>query len=96
MAGFVLREDGNGNRFYDHELTEVMNPDDLTETSDPDRQIPGHPANEGPSAEGAHEHRTDQGTDPDWQIPGKQHQEVAEHRTNRGMCEFTARQVLCQ
>ena len=27
VVGFVVREDGNGNRFYDHELTEIINPD---------------------------------------------------------------------
>ena len=27
VVGFVLREDGNGNRFYDHELTEILHPD---------------------------------------------------------------------
>ena len=29
VVGFVLREDVNGNRFYDHELTEIINPDSL-------------------------------------------------------------------
>ena len=29
VVGFVLREDGNGNRFYDHELTQVISPDQL-------------------------------------------------------------------
>jgi len=27
VVGFVVREDGNGNRFYDHELTKIINPD---------------------------------------------------------------------
>ena len=29
VVGFVLREDVNGNRFYDHELTKIINPDSL-------------------------------------------------------------------
>lgn len=29
VVDFVLREDVNGNRFYDHELTEIINPDSL-------------------------------------------------------------------
>ena len=29
MVGFVLREDRTGNRFYDHELTKIINPDSL-------------------------------------------------------------------
>lgn len=29
VVGFVLREDGNGNRFYDHELTEIIDSDRL-------------------------------------------------------------------
>lgn len=29
VVGFVLREDGNGNRFYDHEMTEIINPERL-------------------------------------------------------------------
>ena len=29
VVGFVLREDTNGNRFYDHELTQVLSPDRL-------------------------------------------------------------------
>ena len=29
VVGFVLREDGNGNRFYDHELTKIIDPDSL-------------------------------------------------------------------
>ena len=27
VVGFVVREDGNGNRFYNHELTEIIDPD---------------------------------------------------------------------
>ena len=27
VVGFVLREDDNGNRFYDHELTQIIDPD---------------------------------------------------------------------
>ena len=27
LVGFVLREDDNGNRFYDHELTKIISPD---------------------------------------------------------------------
>lgn len=52
VVGFVLREDVNGNRFYDHELTEIINPDWLA---------PGHPSNEGPSGEGSSGHRTNRG-----------------------------------
>lgn len=52
VIGFVLREDVNGNRFYDHELTEIINPDWLA---------PGHPSNEGPSEEGSSGHRTNRG-----------------------------------
>ena len=29
VVGFVLREDGNGNRFYDHELTKIISSDQL-------------------------------------------------------------------
>ena len=29
VVGFVLREDTNGNRFYDHELTKIIDPDSL-------------------------------------------------------------------
>lgn len=52
VVGFVLREDVNGNRFYDHELTEIISPDWL---------VPGHPSNEGPSREGSSGHRTNRG-----------------------------------
>ena len=48
MWCFVLREDDNANRFYDHELAEISSPDWL---------IPGHPSNEGPSSEGSSGHR---------------------------------------
>ena len=33
VVGFVLREDQNGQRFYDHELTEIINPDSLNPAS---------------------------------------------------------------
>lgn len=52
VVGFVLREDVNGNRFYDHELTKIISPDWL---------VPGHPSNEGPSSEGSSGHRTNRG-----------------------------------
>lgn len=52
VVGFVLREDVNGNRFYDHELTKIISPDWL---------VPGHPSNEGPSREGSSGHRTNRG-----------------------------------
>ncbi len=52
VVGFVLREDVNGNRFYDHELTEIIDPDWLA---------PGHPSSEGPSGEGSSGHRTNRG-----------------------------------
>ncbi|WP_300907591.1 hypothetical protein [uncultured Desulfovibrio sp.] len=52
VVGFVLREDINGNRFYDHELTEIIDPDWLK---------PGHPSGEGPSGEGSSGHRTNRG-----------------------------------
>lgn len=52
VVGFVLREDVNGNRFYDHELTKIINPDWLA---------PGHPSKEGPSGEGSSGHRTNRG-----------------------------------
>lgn len=56
VVGFVLREDVNGNRFYDHELTKIISPDWL---------VPGHPSNEGPSSEGSSGHRTNRGISPD-------------------------------
>lgn len=55
VVGFVLREDVNGNRFYDHELTKIISPDWL---------VPGHPSNEGPSSEGSSGHRTNRGISP--------------------------------
>ena len=36
VVGFVLREDGNGNRFYDHELTEIIDPNSLNRAEFPD------------------------------------------------------------
>lgn len=76
VVGFVLREDVNGNRFYDHELTEIISPDWLK---------PGHPSNEGPSSEGSSGHRTNRGISRDWLKPGRDTSEEAlGHRTNRG------------
>lgn len=76
VVGFVLREDVNGNRFYDHELTKIISPDWLK---------PGHPSNEGPSSEGSSGHRTNRGISPDWLKPGRDTSEEAlGHRTNRG------------
>ena len=76
VVGFVLREDDNGNRFYDHELTKIISPDWLK---------PGHPSNEGPSSEGSSGHRTNRGISPDWLKPGPALQEGnVVHRTNRG------------
>lgn len=76
VVGFVLREDRTGNRFYDHELTEIISPDWLK---------PGHPSNEGPSSEGSSGHRTNRGISPDWLKPGRDTSEEAlGHRTNRG------------
>ena len=77
VVGFVLREDRTGNRFYDHELTEIISPDWLK---------PGHPSNEGPSSEGSSGHRTNRGISPDWLKPGRDTSEEAlGHRTNRGI-----------
>lgn len=76
VVGFVLREDVNGNRFYDHELTEIISPDWL---------VPGHPSNEGPSSEGSSGHRTNRGISSDWLKPGPALQEGnVVHQTNRG------------
>ena len=76
VVGFVLREDVNGNRFYDHELTKIISPDWLK---------PGHPSNEGPSSEGSSGHRTNRGIPSDWLKPGPALQEGnVVHRTNRG------------
>ena len=33
VVGFVLREDGNGKRFYDHELTRIVDPSSLNSAS---------------------------------------------------------------
>lgn len=51
VVGFVLREDDNGNRFYDHELTEIISPDWLK---------PGPALQEGNVV-----HRTNRGISPD-------------------------------
>ena len=76
VVGFVLREDDNGNRFYDHELTKIISPDWLK---------PGHPSSEGPSSEGSSGHRTNRGIPSDWLKPGPALQEGnVVHRTNRG------------
>ncbi|MCI7617225.1 PLxRFG domain-containing protein [Desulfovibrio piger] len=76
VVGFVLREDVNGNRFYDHELTKIISPDWLK---------PGHPSNEGPSSEGSSGHRTNRGIPSDWLKPGRDTSEEAlGDRTNRG------------
>ena len=76
VVGFVLREDDNGNRFYDHELTKIISPDWL---------VPGHPSSEGPSSEGSSGHRTNRGIPSDWLKPGPALQEGnVVHRTNRG------------
>ena len=76
VVGFVLREDVNGNRFYDHELTEIISPDRLK---------PGHPSNEGPSGERSSGHRTNRGISSDRLKPGPALQEGnVVHRTNRG------------
>lgn len=45
--GFVLREDGRGNRFYDHELTEIINPDWLVPGRDASEEALGHRTNRG-------------------------------------------------
>lgn len=39
VVGFVLREDANGNRFYDHELTKIINPDSLNADRFPDGSV---------------------------------------------------------
>ena len=81
VVGFVLREDVNGNRFYDHELTKIISPDWL---------VPGHPSSEGPSSEGSSGHRTNRGIPSDWLKPGHPSSEgpssegSSGHRTNRG------------
>ena len=47
VVGFVLREDGNGNRFYDHELTEIIDPDWLAPGRDTSLEALGHRTNRG-------------------------------------------------
>ena len=44
VVGFVLREDRTGNRFYDHELTEIINPDSLILSRDTSEEALGHEA----------------------------------------------------
>ena len=39
VVGFVLREDANGNRFYDHELTKIISPDSLNADRFPDGSV---------------------------------------------------------
>lgn len=71
VVGFVLREDDNGNRFYDHELTEIINPDWLKPGRDTSEEALGH--------------RTNRGIPSDWLKPGPALQEGnVVHRTNRG------------
>lgn len=47
VVGFVLREDKMGNRFYDHELTEIINPDWLKPGRDTSEEALGHRTNRG-------------------------------------------------
>ncbi len=50
VMGFVVREDVNGKRFYDHELTKVINPDSLTQVrgnSDKAQGMTGNRTNQG-------------------------------------------------
>ena len=47
VVGFVLREDVNGNRFYDHELTEIISPDWLKPGRDTSEEALGHRTNRG-------------------------------------------------
>lgn len=47
VVGFVLREDRMGNRFYDHELTEIINPDWLAPGRDTSKEALGHRTNRG-------------------------------------------------
>ena len=71
VVGFVLREDDNGNRFYDHELTKIISPDWLKPGRDTSEEALGH--------------RTNRGISPDWLKPGPALQEGnVVHRTNRG------------
>ncbi|WP_297848623.1 hypothetical protein [uncultured Desulfovibrio sp.] len=46
-VGFVLREDRRGNRFYDHELTEIIDPDWLAPGRDTSEEALGHRTNRG-------------------------------------------------
>lgn len=71
VVGFVLREDDNGNRFYDHELTEIISPDWLKPGRDTSEEALGH--------------RTNRGISSDRLKPGPALQEGnVVHRTNRG------------
>lgn len=71
VVGFVLREDDNGNRFYDHELTEIISPDWLKPGRDTSEEALGH--------------RTNRGIPSDGLKPGPALQEGnVVHRTNRG------------
>lgn len=47
VVGFVLREDRRGNRFYDHELTEIIDPDWLKPGRDTSAEALGHRTNRG-------------------------------------------------
>lgn len=47
VVGFVLREDRRGNRFYDHELTEIIDPDWLKPGRDTSKEALGHRTNRG-------------------------------------------------
>ena len=47
VVGFVLREDKMGNRFYDHELTEIISPDWLKPGRDTSEEALGHQTNRG-------------------------------------------------
>ena len=42
VVGFVLREDRNNNRFYDHELTQIIDPDRLIPSRDTSEEALGH------------------------------------------------------
>lgn len=72
VVGFVLREDDNGNRFYDHELTEIIDPGWLyRDPLSKKETLYTGPAN--------------RGLDPDRLAPGRDTSEEAlGHRTNRG------------
>ena len=47
VVGFVLHQDNMGNRFHDHELTEIINPDWLAPGRDTSREALGHRTNQG-------------------------------------------------